>query len=143
MNQKTISKRKKLITGGVIGSVVILIALAVGLIYTFSNNRKPEISVDHDDFHSEIGHDVPVLELNQKVDYSGIIITEKINGRTEHIKVTEEMIVSCYDTSTPGKKHLVIRHKHEEITIEFYVMFRVEFIVDGEVVSSQLIDDMA
>ena len=143
MNQKTISIRKKLITGGVIGSLVILIALAVGLIYTFSNNRKPEISVDHDDFHSEIGHDVPVLELNQKVDYSGIIITEKINGRTEHIKVTEEMIVSCDDTSTPGKKHLVIRHKHEEITIEFYVMFRVEFIVDGEVVSSQLIDDMA
>ena len=140
MNQKTVSKSKILITVGVIVSLVVLFAVALGLILS---NRRPEITIEHDDFHYEVGHDVPVLEVNQKVDYSGIIITETINGKTEQIKITEDMIVSCDDTSTPGKKHIVIKHKHEEFTIEFYVMYRVKFTVDGEIISSQLIDDMS
>ena len=142
MNQKTISLRKKLETGGILGILFVLIIIGGILIFAY-NNQKPKITINHDNFHPEIGYDAPILELNEKIDFSSIIITEKINGKTEQIKVTEEMIVSCDDTTTPGKKHLVIKHKHKEITIEFYVKYKVEFVVDGNVVSTQLIDDMS
>ncbi|MBQ2891741.1 MAG: hypothetical protein IJE45_02480, partial [Bacilli bacterium] len=133
--KKTVSLRKILITGGIL---LVLLGLVLFLIL---GQKKPEVTIDSNSFHSVEGFDMPLVEYNQEVDYSDIVINIVKNNKKTKINVTKEMVVSCDSTSSVGQKHLVIKYDDETYTIDFVVKYKVQFIVDGTVVSSQYVSN--
>ena len=68
-----------------------------------------------------------------------------VTDKGEVIEVTRDMISTAQVetlTDTVGKKQLTFKYLNETYTINFTVKYRVKFVVDGEVVDSQLVMNM-
>ena len=78
------------------------------------------------------------LEYNSDLPLDDITIL-KNNG--EAVNITKDMIMSQVDgiTSTVGNKQLVVKYGTDTFTIYFTVKYKVKFMVDDEVVSTQYV----
>ena len=94
-----------------------------------------KVTVVTDNFETEIA-------LNESVKYEDIYLISKSLYRTKEINVSEDMIVSCDDTTTIGEKKLVIKYNYKKYEINFNVKYRVDFVVDNKIVNSQLISSI-
>ena len=113
---------------------ILIIAILVLLVALIILSLGKEQTINTKEFTAEV-------ELNQDIDYGDIVIHSSSFFGSEEIVVTKDMIVSMDDTSSVGEKKMIIRYKNEEYTVTFYVKYRVEFIVDNEVISSQFFMD--
>ena len=91
-----------------------------------------DYSVDDSQFVEEI-------VVDGELDLSQIVITRKNLFGTEEIQVTEDMIVEMDEISTAGEKKMKIKVDDQIYTIIFYVKYQVEFVVNDEVISTQLV----
>ena len=103
---------------------IFAISLAV-----LSNAKKYELRSE--DFETTIA-------FNDEVDLNGIKIYDKDAKR--EISVGEFAIVRCDDTSSIGNKVLVVKYKDKEFTINFTVKYKVEFLLDGQVIETQYVN---
>ena len=111
---------------------VISFVLFSGVLTSVGIITKSEVTIDIENFDS-------VVEYNSQVDYSSIIIVEDKVGKTERIPVEESMITRMDTTSSVGNKSMTIEYNKEKFTVTYTVKYKVEFIVDNEVVSKQMV----
>ena len=109
--------------------IVIAAALGTTGIFVFKDNT--EYYVDTTYFQSTYAY-------KDEVDLSGlkIVETEKDEVKAEH-QVEESMVVSCDSTNSVGEKTLVLTYDKEVFTINFVVMYEIQFISNNEVIAYQ------
>ena len=89
-------------------------------------------TVDTDNF-------VSVIECGKSVSLEEIEIVDNRTLGMHRIKLEESMIVRMDDTTTAGRKEMVISYGGKEYTVHFEVKYRVDFVADGVTVDSQLV----
>ena len=111
--------------------IVIAAALGTTGIFVFKDNT--EYYVDTTYFQSTYAY-------KDEVDLSGlkIVETEKDEVKAEH-QVEESMVVSCDSTNSVGEKTLVLTYDKEVFTINFVVMYEIQFISNNEVIDLQYV----
>ncbi|MBO5909893.1 MAG: hypothetical protein J6Q15_00130, partial [Clostridia bacterium] len=100
----------------IIPMLVIIIAIGFCFVLAFNYDKY---KLDSRKFETTI-------ELNGEVDLNELVIYDKITKRK--FSVGEYSIVRCDDTSTVGKKVLIIEYKNQRYTINFTVKYKAEFI---------------
>ena len=63
------------------------------------------------------------------------------SGEEFFIPLTEDMFASDVDTSSVGDKRIDINYNSKSISFEYFVKYKVEFLVDGQVFDTQLVLD--
>ena len=111
--------------------MVIAAALGTTGIFVFKDNT--EYYVDTTYFQSTYAYrdDINLEGLK-------IVETEKDEIKAEH-QVDESMVVSCDSTSSVGEKTLVLTYDKEVFTVNFVVMYEIQFISNNEVIDLQYI----
>lgn len=77
--------------------------------------------------------------FTETIDYTEIKIINKTAFSKKEISVTEDMIVTNIDTRISGTQTLVIEYGGKKFEVEVEVRFKVEFVVDGDVIDTQLV----
>ena len=114
---------------GLLIAAVILVAIG------FTNAAvEGTYAVDSKDFTT-------VIECGAEVSLEGLKIVDNRTLGLFKKDVSDDMIVSVSDTSTAGRKEIVISHGGKEYVIHFDVKYRVDFVADGVTVASQLVND--
>ena len=112
---------------GLISTVLLL----TGTFATFGAvNKSYELVAD--EFITEVA-------VDDDLNYDDIYIVESNTYGSKNVPVTKDMIVEGDNTSTVGKKTLVIRYSKQEFVIEYIVKYRIKFMVGKDVISTQMI----
>ena len=111
----------------------IVIAAALGTTGFIIFQDNTEYYVDSNYFQSTI-------EYKGEVDLTGLTIieTEKDEVVAEH-QVDSSMVVSCDSTNSVGEKTLVLQYDKEQFIVNFVVMYKVQFEVEGNIIASQFV----
>ena len=83
-----------------------------------------------------------VVGLESTINYHEIFICKSSFWLEEKIEVTKEMVVSGGDTTTVGKKKLVINYQNQEFIVPYEVKYQVNFVIDSDVIDTQLVLDI-
>ena len=110
--------------------IVLLLVLVLGLL-SACQGFGVSYAVDTAEFSSTIAK-------GDSVDLTGLKLKVTLIG-TNTIEVTEAMVISCDATDTVGEKTLVFQYADKEFEVKFFVKYNVQFEVDGEIVSQQLV----
>ncbi len=117
-------RRKVAIASSIVFAIIMILGLALVL-----NFEKYELRTDKFD---------AVVEFKGEVNLSNLKIYDKISKRV--VSVGEFVVVSCDATDTVGDKLLVIEYDDHKYYINFKVKYKVEFVANGEVISTQFVD---
>ena len=110
--------------------IVLLLVLVLGLL-SACQGFGVSYAVDTAEFSSTIAK-------GDSVDLTGLKLKVTLIG-TNTIEVTEAMVISCDATDTVGEKTLVFQYADKEFEVKFFVKYNVQFEVDGEIISQQLV----
>ena len=118
-------------------TLVGLLIAAVILVGVMAANEiiDGRYSVDSDEFDA-------VVEYGAEVSFEGLKIVDNRTLGIYRFNVDESMIVRVDDTTTAGRKEMVISHGGKEYVIHFDVKYRVDFVLDGVTVESQLVENI-
>ncbi len=119
--------KKRFVIIPAIMAITCAILVTIALVSIFGANKY---KIDTKDMELTI-------EYNGELDLNDITIYNKLLNK--EVLVDESMIVSCSSTDTIGRKVVVIRYRKQEFTIYFNVKYKVEFVVDDEVISEQFV----
>lgn len=111
-------------------TTILSILITMLMVVCFACDKVEECTLNTDKFEA-------VVEYNGEVDISNITIYDP-KSQCE-ISSDEFEIVTCDDTTTVGKKLLVIRYQNQTYSIPFVVKYKVEFVVDNEVLDTQYV----
>ena len=111
--------------------LISLIVLAGGSLGTIGAVKKDYELID-DNFITEVA-------VDDDLNYTDMYIIESNSYGSKEIPVTRDMIVEGDNTSSAGKKTLVIKYSKQEFLVEYIVKYRVKFMVGDEVISTQMI----
>ena len=126
INMVLIEKIKATLLG-----LVVALAILVGL--GFANEYvKGRYSVDSDEF-------VAVIEYGNEVSLEGLKIVDNRTLGLYRFDVEDDMVVEIEETTTAGQRRMVISHAGKEYVVHFEVKYRVDFVLDGVTVDSQLV----
>ena len=111
-------------------SVIIFIATAIGLFLLFAAKNKTTYSLQTEEFDC-------VVEFNSDLDLNQLSIVKNVGGKKEVISITEDMILTENISSSVGEKKLIIKYGDEQFVVNVFVKYKVEFVVNDEVVEHQ------
>ncbi|MBR1984958.1 MAG: hypothetical protein IKA31_04370, partial [Clostridia bacterium] len=80
-----------------------------------------------------------VVEYNGEISIDELSLIKQDGKSTSTVEITPSMVVSCDDTTTVGKKNLVVEYAGNTYTFEFFVKYKVEFLVNNEVYNTQFV----
>ena len=80
-----------------------------------------------------------VVEYNGEISIDELSLIKQDGKSTSTVEITPSMVVSCDDTTTVGKKTLVVEYANQTYTFEFFVKYKVEFLVNNEVYNTQFV----
>ena len=83
-----------------------------------------------------------VVEYGSELSLEGLKLVDNRTLGIHKLSVDESMIVRVDDTTTAGRKEMVISHGGKEYVIHFDVKYRVDFVLDGVTVDSQLVENI-
>ena len=79
------------------------------------------------------------VAYQEEVDLSGLRIVQKRAGLETFINVDESMVTECDPTSSVGDKSMTVTYNELVFTVNFTVKYRVEFLSDADVISTQYV----
>ena len=79
------------------------------------------------------------VAYQEEVDLSGLRIVQKRAGLETFINVDESMVTECDPTSSVGDKSMTVTYNEQVFTVNFTVKYRVEFLSDADVISTQYV----
>ncbi len=107
--------------------------MILSLLVCFVSCSKAEYSISTDRLPN-------VIVAGEEPNLDGVIIQRKESSKITEYPVDMNMI-SGLDTSTAGNKELTVTFGDETFTLKYTVKYKVEFVVDGEVIDTQLVFD--
>ena len=111
-------------------ALLIVVVLAVG---AFSAcDQLPIYSLNTTQFNSVVVH-------GEEINTDGLVLQSSLPIGQLTVPVTPEMIIESDSTEGAGVKKFVIEYSGQQFTVEFEVKYKVEFVVDDKVVSTQLV----
>ena len=114
--------------------VLVSCAMLVG--FGFINEAvSGRYAVDTEEF-------VAVVKYGDELSLKGIKLVDNRTLGFYRFEVDDEMIVKVDDTTTAGKREVIISHGGKEYVVHFEVKYRVDFVVDGVTVDSQLVNNI-
>ena len=111
---------------------LVVILLAVGSFSACDEIELPIYSIDTTEFNSQVVH-------GEEVDLTGLVLISKLPIGDLTVQVTPEMIVESDSTEGAGVKTFVVSYSGQQFTVEFEVKYKVDFVVNEKVVSTQLV----
>ena len=85
---------------------------------------------------------VAVVEYGDELSLKGIKLVDNRTLGFYRFEVDDEMIVKVDETTTAGKREVIISHGGKEYVVHFEVKYRVDFVADGVTVDSQLVNNI-
>ena len=76
---------------------------------------------------------------NEELDLDNLTIVKQRGSKKETIYITSDMIVSGGDTNKVGTSQLVIKYENKTFFVDITVKYKVEFVVNGDVISTQYV----
>lgn len=122
----------------VIRDLILCVIVACALIMCFGLINEAisgRYAIDTDEFTSVVGY-------GEEVSIKGIKFVDNRTLGFYRFSAEDEMTVRVDETTSVGKKELVISHGGKEYVIHFEVKYRVDFAVDGVTVDSQLVNSI-
>ncbi len=123
-------KKKKFI---IICSAIVASLMLISLVLILTR-RKPTYTLENVHFNQ-------VVSYNGELDLDNLSIIKKQGGKEERIVITPDMIVSGGETNSIGTRSVVIQYENQTFSVDITVKYRVEFVVNGEIVSTQYVVD--
>ena len=118
-------KKVTLTLFGIVSCIILLVACQGTHIYSFVDES----------FNKEVIYDAD----NRLVDLTGLYFVDQ--NSEEKIPVTSDMVVSGGNTNTIGENQLVLSHNDITTTFKYNVYYKVEFLVNGSVFDTILVEN--
>ena len=110
---------------GILSCIILLVACQGTHIYSFVDES----------FNKEVIYDAD----NRLVDLTGLYFVDQ--NSEEKTPVTSDMVVSGGNTNTIGENQLVLSHNSITTTFKYNVYYKVEFVVNGSVFDTILVEN--
>ena len=120
--------------------LMLVMVLCAATIFTMSacngnsngdnNNSGATYALDDSNFEKTVA-------FGEEINYNKIIISKTSNGNTLSIPVDRTMVTG--DANSIGTKDLIISFDNQTFVVTIFVKYRVEFVSEGEVVSTQFV----